>query len=765
MSSKRGKTLTKQKTVKLPERAFAMPGKAWQAGLACVMIAVMAVVAYNNSFSGELVFDNYKVIKDNPLLKEEGNTLKIFESNYWAPGPSDLYRPLTIYTYYLNYKILGWGDKPRGYHVWNLVLHILNGCLIFFLVSRISGRSLVGAFSAVLFVVHPVATEAVTNIVGRADLMAMFFVLAAFLLHIYGSMAEGGRRFIYYVLGAFCIFLGLLSKENAIAAIAVFAAFDLVLLWPAMRAKAGGRGIWRWLLARLPSCYGFYAVAIAAWFAIRYFVLNSDEFVGSYIASFIANPLDYAPFLWREATAIVMLGLYLVRLVWPVVLSADYSYNQVPVVTSALNPAFLVSLVALALIILAGVLLWRRSPIASFFIWFFFICIAPVSNIFITIGTIGAERLLYMPSLAWSAVVALGLIWLCGRLKAGQVTAAVVVLACIAGLYTYRTIVRNEDWRTEKAFWLATYHTSPNSVAAIGGYAGTLVHDDPGRALELLKTAFQIEDRDLTNAVYYCDAAIGVGDETGKIDSEKARAIYMEAYKRMERLIDEETPITLEVKRRLLAQGKRPSDLVRGGEFETRVKLIKLAERIADTYKDGEMYRKYYVLALENARRAVLLKTDNPVPDMSIANALQKLAAPLLDGDPERQLFLEEAVISSMRAYFVNQSAWYALTMLRDSYSARIAMDDLKDKGLDPDDLVAGFKTGNYKSQQDREYGEKFRRRAARSQVMIELALGHRNGIDTLIKRAIGFGVARADLEPLLSETFSPDDERIWTGE
>jgi hypothetical protein len=764
MSSKRGKTLTKQATVKLAERPFAMPGKAEHAALACALIAVMAVVAYHNSFAGELVFDNSKIIKDNSLLVADNNTWTILTSNYWAPGPSDLYRPLTIYTYYINYKLLGWGDDPHGYHVWNLILHILNGFLIFFLVSRISGRSLVGAFAAVLFVVHPVATEAVTNIVGRADLMAMFFVLVAFLLHIYGSMAEGGRRFIYYALGALCIFLGLLSKESAIAAIAVFAAFDLVLLWPRLRGETDGGGIGRWLLARLSSCYVFYVVAIAAWLIIRYLALNSGQMDSVYVTPFTANPLDYAPFLWREATAIVMLGLYLVRLVWPVTLSADYSYNQVPVVASALNPAFLVSLVALALIILLGVLLWRRSPIASFFIWFFFICIAPVSNIFITVGTIGAERLLYMPSLAWSAVVALGLIWLCGRLKARRVEAAVAVLACIAGLYTYRTIVRNEDWRTDKAFWLATYQASPHSLLATCAYAKSLIKDDPQRAVDLFESAFQIEEHGLAYLQFYGDAALSLGDRTAERDIERAREIYMDAYSRVERIMNEETPIGREMKRRLLARGTRPSDLVTNGQFQALVRMTRLAEQMGETYKEGEtheereMYEKYYELALANAKKAVLLRPENSRANMAVANALFKIAAELPQGGAEQRKLLEEAATASMRAFFfTTDTAESALKTLRESYRV-----------LDhnPNELVPfDEKTGKYNIAGGKDDNEKHIRLAARSEIMIALSLGHERLIDKIINRAIALGVPRADLEPLLSETFSPDDERIWTGE
>jgi tetratricopeptide (TPR) repeat protein len=765
MARKREKRFDQRKQqVEHPAPPFALPCKGWQAAIACAVIAAAAFLAYHNSFSGEMFYDNRKIIADNPIVKADDSTAKIFSSNYWSPGPSNLYRPLPIYTYYLNYKMMGWEARPAGYHVCNLILHIVNGMLVFLLLSRLSGRALVGAFAGILFVAHPVLTEDVTNIVGRADLMAMFFVLLAFLLHMAAGVSSKPRRFAFLAVGAFLFFLGLLSKESAIAGVAMFLAFDLVLLWPRVRrTTAGARGIFRWLLTRLCSCHVFYLVPIAAWVVIRSIIIARDE--STYLVAFVANPLAFASFLQREATAIVVLGLYLVRLVWPVTLSADYSYDQIPLVTSPANLAFLASLAAVLAVLALGVILWKKSPLASFLIWCFFICIAPVCNIFLPIGTIAAERLLYMPSLAWCGLLAVAVVWLAGRLKSRRlaVVAAVAVILCIAGLYSYRTIVRNEDWRTEKSFFAATYATSPRSVAAIGWYADTITQENPEKAMKLVEDGFAINSQDMGILPVYGNVCIALGQKTEATDLEKARKIYLDGYRKIEDMMTQDTWLLREIRRRLAARGIDVSGLVMQNQVEMDTKQIRLAELAADTYekeKNWDRYRYYYEVALAKAKQTALVRaggTANPLPHMAIANELQRIAASLPDNDPERLKLLEQAATSCMRAYFLDPQRQFSLKMLRDSYSAM---------GLNPDDLVPENKqTRQYYILPGKVVNEKYKRLAARSQIMIEKAAGGEKGMETLVNRAVGFGVRRADLEPLLSQSFSRSDERIWTGE
>ena len=135
-------------------------------------LGLLILIFYANSFSAGLLFDSEVIIKTDPRLRGLNwiNLRNIFTRNYWWPtDESVLYRPLTTLTYLLNYSILGNGENAGGYHLLNFLLHWANAWLVFLIIRRLAGRLDVAALAAALFAVHPVNTEAVTNVVGRAD--------------------------------------------------------------------------------------------------------------------------------------------------------------------------------------------------------------------------------------------------------------------------------------------------------------------------------------------------------------------------------------------------------------------------------------------------------------------------------------------------------------------------------------------------------------------------------------------------------------------
>ena len=781
MSRVRHRTKRKESaSLKCGDRPFAMPWKGRHVLLACAVIAAVAVAAYGGSFTGKLFFDNKPIIVDNEMLKQDGMTGKIFSSNYWEPLESDLYRPLTIYTYYVNYKVWGWGDKPEGYHVCNLVLHVLNGLLVFFLLSKLTGRILIGAFSALLFVTHPIATEAVTNVVGRADLLAMFFVLGAFLTHITGSTTSASRRLWFYAGGALLLALGLLSKENAVVAVAVFLAFDVILLWPKIRGEGKNRAILPWLLRRLYTCHIFYIVIIGGWFLVRHLVLGP---LPSVMCGFIESPLLYVSFFQRQATAVAMLGLYLFRLLWPVTLSADYSYNAISFVTSPTDARLLGSLAALLVVLAASVVLWKKSPVAAFFIWFFFIAIAPVSNVFVVIGTIGAERLLYMPSLAWSVCLALGVFWIGQRVlrkgsPAGEdslksYTGArtlipAAVLLCLAGLYGYRTFERNKDWENKAAFWTATYKASPDSVKAIDGYAQALRENAPRKGIELLERGFGISDEYLQAYLAYSVLCMDVGTslkENGDVTN--ARKIYLQAYERLEHYRNLDSEHLREMKRRLAEMGEDVGKLTVSGLDKIAFAQGSVCELLADTYPSGDKKAEYLRKATTHYREAVLKDPKDWNRHLRLGNVHLEMARTLPRGSTERQEMLDLAAVSFVRAIIVSDRADAAWRRLGTVYQVM---------GLSPFDYIDSPETsrdGRFYFKNDdkaRDLNTEYLTLGARSQIMLELTrrkpLARENATHLARRAARRFRVS-VPLErtlPLRARNFSRDDEHIWTG-
>jgi tetratricopeptide (TPR) repeat protein len=426
---------------------------------ACWGLTLLALLAYSNSFDGGFVLDNQPIIVDNPRLREpvDKAVRQIARTEYWWPYAGvGLYRPLTIFSYWCNYRLLGNADRPFGYHVVNFLLHAGIVLLVYALVLTLTGRFIGALVAGALFAVHPIATEAVTNIVGRADLLAALGVVGGLLAHIRSQSAHGGRRGAWLATVAVAYGLGLFSKENAIVLPAVALVHDL-----AFRKRS-------W-----PS-YAAMAPVLVVWFFMRHDVLSHNPAFVLTSADYIDNSLLKGDAWTARVTAVKIIGKYFGLLLWPATLSADYSYNQIPLARLA-DPGVLAAVVAIVAVLALAAWQWRQRPVVSFFLLMFFLALAPVSNLFFLTGTTMAERFLYLPAVALAGVI--------GSLTAELferapwptgVCAGALVVAC--GIRTY---VRNEDWRDDLGFWVKLVNTSPNSYRGHAGLAAAVINHDP----------------------------------------------------------------------------------------------------------------------------------------------------------------------------------------------------------------------------------------------------------------------------------------------
>jgi hypothetical protein len=157
----------------------------------------LVFAAYSNSFNAGFVYDNESAILEDARVHEANlsNAHRILTEGYWVNQPTaDLYRPVTTLSYLLNYAILGNGTNPAGYHWVNLVLHAANVSLVYALGISIFGDPALGLALAAIWGLHPLLTESVTNIVGRADLLAAWGILMGLLCHIRATAADEWRK-------------------------------------------------------------------------------------------------------------------------------------------------------------------------------------------------------------------------------------------------------------------------------------------------------------------------------------------------------------------------------------------------------------------------------------------------------------------------------------------------------------------------------------------------------------------------------------------
>ena len=144
-----------------------------------------AFLAYSNSFHAGFLLDNDPIILKDTRVRAvtSEHVQRIMNSEYWPLGMSGLYRPLTTFSFLLNYTILGNGTNPAGYHWLNFAVHAVNIGLVYLLGLAIFEELPAALLLAAWWGVHPVLTESVTNIVGRSDLLGAFGVLAALQVH------------------------------------------------------------------------------------------------------------------------------------------------------------------------------------------------------------------------------------------------------------------------------------------------------------------------------------------------------------------------------------------------------------------------------------------------------------------------------------------------------------------------------------------------------------------------------------------------------
>src|SRR3954468_16884448 len=190
-------------------------------------LALLCLVVYGNSFGVGFALDNRQLVLRDPRVHAftRDNLSLILQHTYWWPyGESGLYRPLTTFSYLFNYAILGNADRAAGYHWFNLLVHTANVLLFWRVSRRITGDRWTAVAAAALWAVLPLSTEAVTNIVGRADLLAATGTLAALLVYLPMRTPDLPRLLAV----AAALTLGVLSKESAVAAVGVLAGAELL---------------------------------------------------------------------------------------------------------------------------------------------------------------------------------------------------------------------------------------------------------------------------------------------------------------------------------------------------------------------------------------------------------------------------------------------------------------------------------------------------------------------------------------------------------
>ncbi|MDD5194264.1 MAG: tetratricopeptide repeat protein [Candidatus Omnitrophica bacterium] len=440
--------------------------------ISLIILIILSALVFSNTLKNSFIWDDEELILENKHTQTLRDIPFLFSPAHWkyyVPQEPDWYRPIRVLTLAVDYFF--WRSNPFGYHLTNLLLHILNVIIIYFLVLKLKALAsragpeigVVGwrkffepAFiTAALFATHPIHTESVSWIKNRSDLLAsMFFLLSLFLF-----IRHTSRRGIFtplerkprvdfltgftYSCAIFLLILSLLSKEMGLMLPCILLLYIICFVPRQNRLKA--------TLETLP----FFGIVFVYFIFCRFILATAPE----------AAVMPKINLYLHLFAVLKTIGYYTGLLIAPIGLNADRSFS---IPQSFFDPTVLSSGLLLLVIALIITRVFKFSKLFVFALLWIFIMLLPAANIIFLGARPIAEQRLYIPSLGFCLIVALMLVkfswwgqkFLSRTTAAGAATALFIFVLTFYSAVTFR---RNFDWKDSITFWLKTAKQSPNS--------------------------------------------------------------------------------------------------------------------------------------------------------------------------------------------------------------------------------------------------------------------------------------------------------------
>lgn len=421
----------------------------------------LAFAQYVQTLPYEFVLDDQIVVSENNFVKQGVSGIpKLLHSEsfvgYFGEQkdliPGARYRPLSMVTFAIEYELFG-GLNPRINHLFNIILYGLCGFLLFIFLGKIiktdkkvwlSLPLLIG----VLWLVAPVHAEVVANIKSRDEIMSLVFSLCCLLLSL--SYFNKDRLKILKLLAlAVCFFLGLLSKENTITFLAIIPA--TLYFFRAPNPK-------KMMLIMAAMFLSFVGYLILRYDAIGYLLTDIE------VNDIMNNPFLGMSFMERMATIFYVLLKYLGLSFVPYPLTHDYYPFQIPRVGWGNIFVLLSVIIHFAMAIYAAINFKKRN-IWAYIIFIYIASLSIYSNILINVGTTMNERFLFVPTIATSIFLVLGLTQIVKKFNLPSLVTPIVV-GVISLIFFAVTFNRAQVWQSPLTLNTAAVKVSKNSARA-----------------------------------------------------------------------------------------------------------------------------------------------------------------------------------------------------------------------------------------------------------------------------------------------------------
>jgi tetratricopeptide (TPR) repeat protein len=469
-----------------------------------LVLLILTAAAFVPVFRSAYIQDDHLAVEENVIVAR-GDLGEIFRTDYWAGASGadgSLYRPVTILSYAMERTANG-PPSARISHAVNLALHFLVCLTLAALALKIGFSRPVSYTAAWLFALHPLHTEAVAGVVGRAELLTALFALGAMLFWHWtweDETSPGTARLASWGCGLL-VFAALGSKEIGVAILPLLVLLDLYRFGP-----GAGRPAWRDLLLRRAAAFAPVLLATLCYTILRISTLQALLVPPSPHA--LDNPLVAMNAGTGLFTALGLLTRYVFLLIAPLRLSADYSGPIIAPEPSLLGILPLVGVLLLALLAGGAMLPFLAGKFKANGRLFalqigcscalFLLPYLVIGNLFVHVGTIFAERLVYLPSAGFCLLAGMFLVWLSNQVSTLQgfwkrlppVLAGGMILWLILGSYGLGTYARSSDWLNDESLFnavLRVYPDSPRANFIVAKIEGDRVFDSmKGRPRDLV---------------------------------------------------------------------------------------------------------------------------------------------------------------------------------------------------------------------------------------------------------------------------------------
>jgi len=455
-----------------------------------VLITVLGLTVYSTCLNGDFLWDDHGLVKHNNLVRDISNIGKAFQGPMGSgiaikddqSSKFIFYRPLQAVSFMIDHRL--WGPDSFGFHLTNVVLHILSALALYWFVALVFADLRLSFIVSVLFVVHPVHTDAVSYISGRADPLALTFILLTLIFYLKYSRL---KKPVFLVLMLVAYALAILSKETSLIVIGLILAHDFFL--------AGKLNI-KTVLPFLPLI-------------LFYIILKTVIF-----QQHLPPPGFYQEIPERIPGFFLAIFEYIRLIFLPINLHMDYGLK----VFEINNPRALAGVVIVIGLLVHLFRKRRTDPLYCFAVLWFFLTLMPVANIFFPLHFFMAEHYLYLPSIGIFLVVGRALPMILEKVKAKKAALGlfVLVVVLLGGL----TIRQNLVWADPIRFYRNILEYSPDSSDTYNNMGNLYaVEGRYDEAIEAYEKAIEISPRS-----YKAYANLG---NTLRVAGQKEKALAM----------------------------------------------------------------------------------------------------------------------------------------------------------------------------------------------------------------------------------------------